>query len=88
MDIRKGLLRVIHVYNEGTTDKNDGGLCENILQYLDSQGVIMKGRGDLPKYWFDRGIDNFTEQHYIPGGLQEALEEAGYCAVEPLILKG
>ncbi len=60
-------------------------LLSDIRAFHHSQGVVIKVDRELPKYWFDRGVDGYTSQHYIPSGLREALEEDGIVAVEPLI---
>ena len=59
--------------------------ADRFLKYLHSQGVVIKIDKELPKYWFDRGEGGYTEQHYIPSGLQECLEEAGYTAFKSLV---
>ena len=59
--------------------------ADQVLAYLHSQGVVIKVKRELPEYWFDRGEGGYTEQHYIPSGLQECLEEAGYTAFESLL---
>ncbi len=85
--IREGMGLIPLVIHAGRSimtflGKDDTG---KILEYLHSQGVVIKVDRELPKCWFDRGVDGYTSQHYIPSGLREALEEDGIVAVEPLI---
>ncbi len=65
----------------------DGDFLEDarlIIVGLNAEGCVLKVE-ELPKYWFDRGVHGYTERHYIPRGLQEAIEAAGYVAVESII---
>ena len=94
-DIREGIAKLtedrfrLSAESAGLTWDADFNLmlARNILEYLHSIGVVRKVDRELPKYWFDRGKDGYTNQHCIPCGLQEALEREGYVAVEPLVGK-
>ncbi len=67
---------------------NEDGAYKCLMEHLDKIGVALKVDRELPKYWFDKGVNDYTKQHNVPYGLQEAIEEAGYTAWEPLVYKG
>ena len=80
-EIREGVYKIIF-NNFGQRPEM---LKARLLEYLHSQGVVVKVDRELPQYWFDRGVNGYTERHYMAVGIKECVEEAGYVAVEPLI---
>ncbi len=91
-EIREGILKIQECEDGGDCPEDSEGddpcpkcRTDKLMAYLDSQDVVIKVDRELPKYWFDRGVDGYTSQHYIPSGLREALEEDGIVAVESLI---
>ena len=80
-EIREGILRLIHLKNGNQTIiEDDVELCNEIFQYLHSQGVVIKVERELPK---DEDYDYYEDEAFDDG--QRSMVEAGYVAVEPLI---
>ncbi len=79
-EIREGIFKVLFPYSNADHYTGDGTV-QKVLDYLHSEGVVIKVDRELPE-----DLDVWKETRrggYFIGS--EALEEAGYVAVEPLI---
>ena len=88
-EIREGIASYIRLYN-GTSTTASEFTSKAILEYLHSQGVVLKVDKELPinPYRFnvhlDAGIyDGLYREKYFEA--QQGMVNAGFTAVEPLI---
>jgi len=82
-EIREGIKRIVAVWEEsdGNTTR---GIDDRILEYLHSQGVVIKVERELkmPEYWAGEW---YIDENGNKQTLEDAVGDAGYVAVEPLI---
>ena len=83
--IREELEVKINRFDTFGEEYSYGGFADEILSYLDSQGVVIKVDRELPFYSYRRQDEEYLPRQLGYKDAQQDMLMAGYEAVEPLI---